>query len=168
MDVVPLLSDERFRVRAFVTEMVVTPKGPRSERSYGAIYDSRAPKDLVDAANPERLKEFWRADGRILREGQAAAEEIGDVLSFLSTNLALDSSKPAFAKAFPKIDELEAAGRIDCRGMPCSQVRVVRDQGSRLWVTATNPFGTYGAIVASLDENSAKSSVNVFGLVFGL
>jgi hypothetical protein len=50
----------------------------------------------------------------------------------------------------------------------CGQVRVVRDTGPRVWITSTAATGAPGAVIASLDENSAKHSVNLFGLVLAL
>lgn len=165
VEVVPLLSAERFRVRAFVNEMTVTPKGLRSTRRYGAIYDTRAPQSLIDAG-PERVAEFWSEGqpSRIRRETRAAAEEVERALSYFGEKLG-DGPRPKFAKDLPGIKELEASGRAACRGMPCAQVRVIRDDGARMWLTATNPFGALGPAIASLDESSAKFSVNLFGLV---
>jgi hypothetical protein len=169
VNVVPLLTDEHFRVRAFVTESVVTPKGLRTTRSYGAIYDSRPPADLVEAENPDLVTAFWR-DGepaRIERESLAAAVEIESALSYLGEQLG-DDIKPEFAKALPKIDELEESGRVACGGTACGQVRVVRDSGPRLWLTATTAFAAYGPVIASVDENSAKHSVNLVLLALTL
>jgi hypothetical protein len=47
-------------------------------------------------------------------------------------------------------------------------VRVVRDTGPRLWVTSTAAGAPTGAVIASLDDNSAKHSANLLGLVLML
>ena len=169
VSVVPLLTDEHFRVRAFVTERVVTPKRVRAGRAYGVIYDSRAPQELIDAENPDLLREFWREGEppRIEREALAAAAEIERALSFLSDQLGMNTT-PEFAKSLPKIDELEESGRVGCRGTACGQVRVIRESGPRLWLTATTAFVPYGPVIASLDESSAKHSVNMVVLAVTL
>jgi len=170
VSVVPLLSDERFRVRAFVSEMAVTPKGLRTTRAYGAIYDSRAPQELVAAADTARLRDYW-AEGtppRIEREALDAAGEIERALSFLAGKLDAGAGKPEFAKSLPSLDALRDAGRVACRGMPCAQVRVIGDFGPRLWLTSTASFGAYGPVIASLDANSAAHSSNLFILVITL
>jgi hypothetical protein len=168
VDVVPLLTPEHFRVRALAKEMSVTPKGLRVSRQYAAIYDTRAPADLVAAGDVARLQDYWRegSPARIEQEAVAAAEELERALSFLSEQLEANGGKPVFVKQLPDIKELEASGRAACRGM-CGQVRVVRTD-PRIWITSTAATGAPGAVIASLDANSAQHSVNLFGLVLAL
>jgi hypothetical protein len=167
IDVVPLLTDEHFRVRAFVTEMTVSPKGLSPIRSYGAVYDSRAPADLIDSKNADRLKAFWREGepSRIERESRAATQELERALSFVREQSKPGEGRPAFAKELPKIKELKESGRVGCGGTACGQARVVRDFGSRIWLTSDPTYGTYGPVIISVDENAAKHSVNPVLLV---
>ncbi len=167
VNVVPLLTDTRFRVRAFARELSVTSKGLRTSREYGAIYDSRAPQSLIDGDDADRLREYWREGDppRLRREALAASQELEHALSFLSDSLEANGGKPGFAKQLPPIKDLQSSGRVACRGMPCAQVRVVRGSRSRLWFTSTAAAGSPSPVIASLDENSAKHSVNIFMLV---
>lgn len=165
VNVVPLLTDERLHVRAFVQEMAVGPKRLSSTRVYGVIYDSRAPKALIDAENPDDLKAFWREGepSRIERESLAAAQDIERALSFLSDHVNGLETRPEFAKALPKIDELEESGRIDCGAAGCSTrfgVHVVPEDGPRTWLTSNGTYGS-GPVIVSLDENSLTRSTNV-------
>jgi hypothetical protein len=58
VNVVPLLAPEHFRVRALAKEMTVTPKGLRTGRQYGAIYDTRAPPGLIAANDVAQLQDI--------------------------------------------------------------------------------------------------------------
>jgi hypothetical protein len=164
VEVVPLLSAERFRVRAFVHEVQVRPDELKVRRVYGALYDSRAPQALIDAKNPAALEAFWKegTPARIEREASASAAELEQLLSLLDQKLPADRKDDRFWTSLQRIDALKTSGRIACRGTPCRDVRVLRDSGPRLWFTNIREMPGKGVVAASLDEISAKHSTNIF------
>jgi hypothetical protein len=90
----------------------------------------------------------------------------------LATNVNTDGSIPKAWRDLPNIAPLEKAGRARCTGMPCSGVRVYRDDSEGLWLTFAPSFmagripQTIGPGMVSLDADAAKFQTNVWSLTF--
>jgi hypothetical protein len=140
----PFKTDERIRLRAIVNDAVVGADGLMVKRYFTAVFNSRA-------QNPVMAQEI-----------DSGLEELRQMLTLLDREVPADRSAPAGWEQSPGIKAFERAGRLNCSGGGCKKHRVLRDSGSRAWITTTYAQGAtlYGWSVVSLDDASARRSGN--------
>jgi len=163
----PMKTDFRIRMRAVVNDANVNADGLKPVRVFTAVYETRVPADLEKAgkSDPAAVAAWWSEGSptRLQREVDKGIEELRQMLSLLDREVPADNSVPAGWAELPNMDALKEAGRIKCGGGGCRTQKVLRDSGSRVWLTTPYAQGAYlyGWSIASLDDNASKKYANL-------
>jgi hypothetical protein len=143
----------------------------KTVRTFMVMYCARVPRAMEDqeGVSEQQLKEFWLSGSpsRLSTEVDKGIRESAVLLEELLPNVDAKGKIAQAWRGLPKIGPLEKAGRVRCRGMPCSAVRVYRDTPDGLWLTAAGGLPPdVGVALISLTADAAAFETNVWGITF--
>jgi hypothetical protein len=133
---------------------------PHDLRFFAAAYATAAPQALRDGrkVNPQLLDRYFNAGtpSRLESELRASLLELRQLLDLWQAKATDGAALKDSWGSLPEVANLKSSGRIHCRGLAgvsCSGVRVLKDDGQRLWLVGQ--IKGRGPASVSLNEHAA-------------
>lgn len=156
---------QRYRARATLREMELTPKAPKIHRMFTAISNSDTPDEVTHEAHGDsaKVRNYWTAGTSPLleKEARASLSELKDMLDILYAAVPDEHGSPNGWKDLKPISEFEASGRARCHGLQCLTTRAFADHGDHIWIASSESLRGQGWILISLDRNAALHNAGI-------